>query len=152
VRERRVPLADRLAPRDERFAVWVPGVSTLIAVPFAVGFYLSQDVRLALAFAGIPVFFGAMYLGPTFSLTQALAPLRMRAVASAFMLFLINLIGLGLGPQMVGISSDLLAPRLEEESLRGSLVLTVLFNLWSGAHYFLAARTLRADLAGATTR
>ena len=58
----------------------------------------------ALLFAGIPVFFGAMYLGPTFSITQALAPLRMRAVASAFLLFLINLIGLGLGPQVVGIA------------------------------------------------
>lgn len=139
-------LADRLAPRDVRWALWVPGISTLIAVPFSVAFYLWPDVRVALAIAGIPVFFGAMYLGPTFSITQALAPLRMRAVASAFMLFLLNLIGLGLGPQIVGIASDLLAPRLEAESLRGALALVVIFNLWSGAHYFLGARTLRADL------
>lgn len=145
-------LTDRLAPRDARFQLWVPGVATLVAVPFAVGFYLGSDVRMALAVAGIPVFFGAMYLGPTFSITQALAPLRMRAVASAFLLFLINLIGLGLGPQMVGIASDLLAPRLAEDSLRGALVLTVAINLWSGLHYFLGARTLRADLAGTATR
>ena len=82
----------------------MPGISTLIAVPFSLAFYLWPDVRGALAFAGIPVFFGAMYLGPTYSITQALAPLRMRAVASAFLLFLINLIGLGLGPQVVGIA------------------------------------------------
>jgi hypothetical protein len=145
-------LADRLAPRDARWALWVPGVSTLVAVPFAVSFYLWQDVRVALALAGIPVFFGAMYLGPTFSITQALAPLRMRAVASAFLLFLINLIGLGLGPQAVGIASDALAPRLEEESLRGALVGMVALNLWSGLHYFLGARTLRAELAGAAGR
>ena len=103
-------LADRLTPRDVRWNLWVPGVATLVAVPFAVSFYLWSDVRVALALAGIPVFFGAMYLGPTFAITQALAPLRMRAVASAFLLFLINLIGLGLGPQVVGIASDLLAP------------------------------------------
>jgi MFS family permease len=139
-------LADRLAPRDVRWALWVPGISTLIAVPFAVAFYLWPDLRVALAFAGIPVFFGAMYLGPTFSITQALAPLRMRAVASAFMLFLLNLIGLGLGPQVVGIASDLLAPRLAGESLRGALSLVVVFNFWSAAHYFLGARTLRAEL------
>jgi MFS family permease len=145
-------LADRLTPRDARWALWVPGVSTLIAVPFAVAFYLWQDVRVALALAGIPVFFGAMYLGPTFSITQALAPLRMRAVASAFLLFLINLIGLGLGPQVTGIASDLLAPRLAEESLRGALVGMVALNLWSGLHYFLGARTLRAELAGAAGR
>ena len=105
-------LADRLTPRDVRWSLWVPGVATLVAVPFAMSFYLWSDVRMALALAGIPVFFGAMYLGPTFAITQALAPLRMRAVASAFLLFLINLIGLGLGPQVVGIASDLLAPRL----------------------------------------
>ena len=139
-------LTDRLSPRDARFRLWVPGVSTLVAVPFAVFFYSWPDVRVALALAGIPVFFGAMYLGPTFALTQALAPLRMRALASAFLLFLINLIGLGLGPQMVGIASDLLAPRLGHDSLRGALVLMVTFNLWSGLHYFLGARTLRADL------
>jgi MFS family permease len=139
-------LADRLSPRDVRWTLWVPGVSTLIAVPFSIAFYLWPTVEVALAIAGIPVFLGAMYLGPTFSITQALAPLRMRAVASAFMLFLLNLIGLGLGPQIVGIASDLLAPHLEGESLRGALALVVIFNFWSGAHYFLGARSLRADL------
>ena len=145
-------LADRWMPRDARWAMWVPGISTLVAVPFAIAFYLSPDVRTAILFVGIPVFFGAMYLGPTFSITQALAPLRMRAVASAFLLFLINLIGFGLGPQAVGILSDVLAPRYEEESLRGALVVMVSLNFWSGLHYFLGARTLRADLAGAATR
>jgi MFS family permease len=145
-------LSDRLATRDVRYSLWVPGVSTFVAVPFAFAFYLWPDPRVALAFAGIPVFFGAMYLGPTFALTQALAPLRMRAVASAFLLFMLNLIGLGLGPQGVGIASDLLAPQLAEDSLRGALALTVLLNLWSGAHYFLGTRTLAADLAGAETR
>ncbi len=145
-------LTDRLTPRDVRWNLWAPGVSTLVAVPFAVSFYLWSDVRVALALAGIPVFFGAMYLGPTFAITQALAPLRMRAVASAFLLFLINLIGLGLGPQMVGIASDLLAPSLQGDSLRGSLVMMVTFNLWSGLHYFLGARTLKDDLDGAAAR
>ncbi len=145
-------LSDRLTPRDARFSLWVPGVSTLVAVPFAMSFYLWSDVRVALALAGVPVFLSAMYLGPTFAITQALAPLRMRAVASAFLLFLINLIGLGLGPQIVGVASDLLASRLEQDSLRGALVLTVMFNLWSGLHYFLGARTLRADLAGTAAR
>jgi MFS family permease len=145
-------LTDRLRTRDVRWSLWVPGISTLLAVPFAVFFYLWPDVRVVLPLGVVPVLFGAMYLGPTFAITQALAPLRMRAVASAFLLFLLNLIGMGLGPWMVGIGSDLLEPRLEEESLRGALVLTVLFNLWSGLHYFIGARTLRADLAGVAAR
>jgi MFS family permease len=145
-------LTDRWGRRDVRWSMWVPGISTLIAVPFAVAFYLWPDVRTALFFGGVPVFFGAMYLGPTYSITQALAPLRMRAMASAFLLFLINLIGLGLGPQLVGVVSDLLSSRLGEESLRWALVLTVAINVWSGVHYFLGARTLRVELDGVTTR
>jgi MFS family permease len=145
-------LTDRLRPRDVRWSLWVPGVSTLVAVPFSLFFYLGSDLRVVLALATIPVFFGAMYLGPTFALTQALAPLRMRAVASAFLLFLINLIGLGLGPQMVGIGSDLLAAKLEEDSLRGALAITVTINVWSGLHYFLGARTITADLGAAAAR
>jgi MFS family permease len=145
-------LADRLMPRDVRWSLWVPGISTLVAVPFSVFFYLGSDVRVVLPVATVPVFFGAMYLGPTFALTQALAPLRMRAVASAFLLFLLNLIGMGLGPQMVGVASDLLSPSFERESLRAALVITVTFNLWSGLHYFLGARTLAADLGGAAGR
>jgi hypothetical protein len=49
-------LADRLTPRDVRWNLWVPGVSTLFAVPFAVSFYLWSDARVALALAGVPVF------------------------------------------------------------------------------------------------
>ena len=146
-------LADRLGPRDARWALWVPGVSTLIAVPFAIAFYLVARRAHGALFAGIPVFFGAMYLGPTFSITQALAPLRMRAVASAFLLFLINLIGLGLGPQVVGISQRRCWRRASSRSrcaARWSAMVSV--NLWSGVHYFLGARSLRADLAGAATR
>ena len=54
--------------------------------------------------------------------------------------------------QLVGILSDLLRPSYAEESLRYALVLTVVINVWSGVHYFLGARTLRAELDGVATR
>ena len=88
-----------------------------------------------------------MYLGPTFAMTQTLVPARMRATAAAILLFTINIIGLGLGPQGVGILSDLLAPTFGNESLRYALLITVVgFAIWSVFHYTLAARTLREDL------
>ena len=90
---------------------------------------------------------GAMYLGPTFAITQALVKLRMRAVASAILLFIINLIGLGLGPQTVGIASDILEPSYSIESIRYALLsVVVIRSAWSVLHYVLAARTLQEDL------
>jgi hypothetical protein len=88
-----------------------------------------------------------MYLGPTFAMTQSLVPASMRATAAAILLFVINIIGLGLGPQGVGILSDLLAPVFGIESLRYALLITIVsFAIWSVFHYMIAARTLREDL------
>jgi hypothetical protein len=66
------------------------------------------------------------------------------------LLLILNLIGMGVGPQFVGILSDLLAPRFGVESIRWALLVTIVIGaLWSAVHYFLAARTLREDLASA---
>jgi hypothetical protein len=89
---------------------------------------------------------GGMYLGPSFAMTQALVTLRMRAVASAILLFMLNIIGMGLGPYFVGIFSDLLSPSYGISSLRFALCIAVLANLWAAVHYFLGANSLRKDL------
>ena len=70
----------------------------------------------------------------------------MRALASAVVLFVINLIGLGLGPQMVGILNDVLAGRFGDASVRYSLLIVVATNLWAASHALRAARWLRSDL------
>ena len=140
-------LGDRLAPRDMRWYVWVPGIATILAVPIGFAFYMLPNPYWALAF-GIPqAIVGPMYLGPTFAMTQSLVRPHMRAMASAILLFILNLIGLGLGPQFVGFLSDQLVPTYGEESLRYALVWVVCVgSTWSAVHYFLAARTLRQDL------
>jgi hypothetical protein len=71
----------------------------------------------------------------------------MRALVAALLLFVINLIGLGLGPLVVGLLSDLLKPAYAEESVRYALFWVVLIGAaWSTLHYLLAARTLSRDL------
>jgi MFS family permease len=142
-------LGDKLAPRDRRFYMWVPGISTAVGLPFAAGLYLWPDRYGALMFAAPAALLGAMYLGPTFAMAQGLSRPHMRALVSAILLFIINLVGLGLGPQAVGLLSDLLRPAYGVESVRYALLFVVLAGAgWSTLHYALAARTLRADLAG----
>jgi predicted MFS family arabinose efflux permease len=140
-------LADRVGQRDARWYVWVPAIATLIFVPCAVVFYLWPDGRQALLLYAPAAVLSGMYLGPTFAMTQALVKPQMRAMASAVLLFILNLIGLGLGPLAVGAISDALEPRLGIESVRYALLSVVVFGaLWSSLHYFLAARTLNQDL------
>ena len=143
-------VGDWLARRgDPRWYMWVPAVATLATVPFVLGFYLWPSGYVALLFHVPTSIASAMWLGPTFATTQNLAPLRMRATASALLLLIVNLIGLGMGPWAVGALSDALAVGLGVEAIRYALLGVVLAgSLWSAVHYFLAARTLRADLAG----
>lgn len=142
-------LGDRLALRDRRWYVWLPACATLIAIPFSVFFYLWSDYRVAMIVAIVPAFLGAYYLAPTFALTQAMVGLRMRAMAASIMLFVINLIGLGLGPQLTGVLSDVLNTNtsLGAESLRWALVCVLMVNIAAAACYFIASKDLREDLA-----
>ena len=79
-------------------------------------------------------------------MTQGLVTLRMRAVASAILLFVLNIIGMGLGPYFIGVASDFLSPTYGIDSLRYALCLAVFANLWAAGHYFVGAKSLRQDL------
>ncbi len=140
-------IADVLIKRDQRWMAWVVVAGKGGLVPFLVVFFLMQDFVPALLVYLIPAFFGGFYLAPTAAMIQSLVPPEMRAVASAIGLFVLNIIGLGFGPQGVGIVSDLLSDEYGKESLRYSLMIFSTVNLWCAYHYFLAARTLTEDIA-----
>ena len=139
-------LADRLGERDPRWYLRIVALGIVIAWPFSVGAFLAESVPLALALLVVPVLLGNFYQATTFSQTQGLVGLRMRAVAAAVLLFIINIIGLGLGPTVVGVLADALHERFGVESLRYALVLCSLVNLWSAVHYYVGANYLAEDL------
>jgi len=122
-------LADRFGARDTRWYLWIVSVALLAGIPFAVATYLVPSAYAALWCLVLPVMFGNFYQATTFSQTQGLVGLRMRAVAAAILLFILNIIGLGLGPQAVGILSDLLRPQYGDESLRYALLAAGLVNI-----------------------
>jgi MFS family permease len=141
-------LADRLSRRtnDRRWYLWIPGLATLIMVPFQFSSYLGTDRTFVMPSFVVMTFFAAVFFGPSFAMTQALATLRMRSVATSVLLFVQTLIGQGIGPSLVGFVSDRLNPSLGTSSLRYALVIVGLVNLWAAVHYLLGARTLRQDL------
>lgn len=142
-------MGDRLGTRDQRWYLWLPGLAILASLPFSYYAYTTDNPYAALWTLAVPFALGAYYLGPTFSMTQGLVGLRMRALASSILLFILNIIGMGLGPQFTGVASDLLNAwtDLGADSLRWALVLCLTFNLVSAAMYLAAGKTIRADLA-----
>lgn len=85
--------------------------------------------------------------GPTFALLQRLVADEMRATTLAVVMLLANLIGMGLGPQLVGLLSDALTPLAGRDSLRYSMLTLSLVALWGGWHFWRVAATVQADLS-----
>ena len=141
-------MSDRMANNtgDKTWYVWIPFISTLLAIPFALITFLLMPTGVTAAFSYLlPVFAGGWHLAPCIASTHFLVGIRMRAMASAVLLFVLNLIGLGLGPMLTGFVSDYLTPSYGDNALRYAMSITVMVNLWCALHYYWATRTIRAD-------
>lgn len=140
-------LADRLGTRDARWYMWLPVIGTLCAMPLTYAFVLWPSLFPGIYFSLPAAFFGNCYTGATFAMAQALAKPRMRTLSAAMVLFSMNLLGMGLGPFVIGFMNDTLGPRFGTEAIRYSLLIIGLPHLVAAVMNLRAARTLRADLA-----
>lgn len=140
-------LADRWAATDLRGRAFVPAIAMFAAFPFSFLIYLTDNQTIALAALCAPSVFGLMYQAPAFAITQSLATPMMRATAAAVLLFVINIIGLALGPLVTGVLSDALEPSFGADSLRYALLIVSCVLAWSGVHFWLSSRSLEDDVA-----
>lgn len=142
-------LSDKLSTKwnDRRWYMWVPGIATLVMVPFQFSSYLADDLRIVMPSFCVMMILASMFFGPSFAVSQTLATLRTRAVATSILLFVQTFVGLGLGPFLAGAVSDYLKPTVGlQDSMRYGLVIVGLVNLWAAAHYFRGARTIRENM------
>lgn len=140
-------LSDLFGARDARWYLWVVAVALAICVPIGTLALFVDNWGLSLILLAVPIGLGNFYQGTTFAQTQGLAPVRMRAMAAAILLFLLNFIGFVFGPPAVGLISDQLVADFGADSLKWALILCGFVNLWSAFHYWLAGRYLPADMA-----
>lgn len=142
-------LTDRLARRSQRWYALFPAITITVTVPLTFLVFLAEDTGV-MFLAYIPYeMLGATWLGASLAVAHSMVGLRQRAVASAVLFFLINLIGLGLGPLLVGGFSDLLRPGLGDAgALRFAIIVTaVTAKLACVVHFLLAARSIESDVA-----
>jgi MFS family permease len=143
-------LSDKLSTRrnDRRWYMWVPGIATLVMVPFQFVAYLTGELHISITSFCVMIVLASMFFGPSFAVAQGLGTLRTRAVATSLLLLVQTLVGLGLGPLVAGILSDHLKPIVgDHDSLRWALASIGVVNLWAAAHYFIGARSIRQDWA-----
>ncbi|MCG8413923.1 MAG: MFS transporter [Pseudomonadales bacterium] len=141
-------VTDKLKQRtgDTTWYMWIPFISTVLAIPFALNTFLIMPNGYYSVYSYLfTSFCGGWYLAPCIASTHFLVGIRMRALGSAVLLFMLNLIGLGLGPMLTGFTSDFLTPQFGDDALRYAMSLTVMVNVWCAIHYWFAAKTIKQD-------
>jgi predicted MFS family arabinose efflux permease len=131
-------MADRLSARHPGWRAWVVVAAYAIALPMATLAFLADSAYATIGLYVLPAMLAGAYIGPGFAIIQSHVPLRMRSVAAAINLFILNIIGLGIGPFSVGLISDLTADTAGVESLRYGLLAMIPVGLWGALHYLRA--------------
>jgi MFS family permease len=150
-------LSDRLSQRDSSWQLKVAAVGVFISLPIQAVFLLWPEqygwqlggVSLPAAALFLPFtsFFNAFSLGPSFAAVQNLVAPQLRSQAVAMLLLATNLIGMGLGPLLVGVLSDALTPAIAEQAIRYALLCSLVMVALGGAMFWRAGNHYRRELA-----
>ena len=140
-------LTTRYASNREKLQMKIVAVIVALCSVFHILCYLSTNKYWALLFVSVVV--GCLIpivQAPVYAAIQSLVQERMRAVALAFIFMFSNLIGLGLGPLIVGIFSDAFSELFDEESLRYALIVFSPGYMWCAIHSWKASTTIEEDI------
>ncbi|MGF0237406.1 spinster family MFS transporter [Rhodococcus sp. IEGM1300] len=149
-------LTDRMARRDAGWQIGVPLLGTLISIPFALAYFLwpqgtafhigSIAVPQAFMFYSVFAFFGVWWATPCLSAITHLFPATRLAQATAIFVMSMTLLGVGVGPLLVGMLSDFFVPTLGSESLRYALASSVSLLVLASVFLILALPRYRQQI------
>jgi MFS family permease len=142
-------LADRWARRDSMHYVSLIAIPQVAAAPVLIAGLFWPGLTGAMALITIATFINAVSVAPTWAAVQALATDATRATAVALGFLIVTLIGLGAGPLLVGITSDVLngSGMPSSEALRWGMVVAVMPSLIGAALVWRARRYAREEMA-----
>ena len=159
------PWADRLSRRDKKLMLWLPAWAYLVTAPAMTLAYASNSLAVLVGLSFVGQMAATIYLGPTFGALHNMVEPRMRATAVAIMFMVVSLVGIGLGPVLVGVMSDYASHTFYGAELakcggtaaaacsdatfaglRIAMIAASLLYLWPAFHYFRAGSALRESL------
>jgi MFS family permease len=139
-------LSRRFAAAGGDHDMMICAVMCAMAVPFALAALTVSNLWCSMTLFAVSLIFGTAWNGPTFSAVSSIVHAKSRATAVAVTLFIISVVGLGLGPLSVGFVSDYLHSATNaSDGLRWALMLVSLSAAIAIPAFLMAHRTIRAD-------
>ena len=138
-------LADRLGSSDRGWYAKLPAIAWLISIPaWGLGL-LAPNLWIAWPLLLVGSAVNILWLGPIVTAVQHLVPRAMRSTASASFLLINNLIGLGVGPWLMGRLSDGLEATHGANALRDAAVACLGFYLLAALLVVLSLGSLKGS-------
>ena len=140
-------VASRLAKIGAKQPIFLCAGVQVAAAPFYALVLLAANPTAALLWLIVPACVGVMQGPVLFATIQGVAEVRTRAVASALMILIINLISGIIGPQSVGIASDFLTGSLGNDALGVALLfIAIVCSLGAAGFFYMASKSIEQDL------
>lgn len=139
--------ASRFAAKNEVLQLKAMAAVLFAFIPLYIGIYLSPNIYVVFALMLVGAFMYSCIFGPIFAMIQEIVAPDMRAMSVAILLLFANLVGMGLGPVIVGVVSDVLTPVFSSEALRYALLMWTPGYLWAIFHLIRAGRYVQAEIA-----
>lgn len=136
---------DRFVHRWKQAYALIPAASLVLAIPFYIGFISAPTWQIALVFLLGPYVFNFFYLSSSVTLVQEEVRADQRVTSGALLLLIMNLMGMGIGPTLVGAASDFFHAGHPHNSLQLALWLLVPFYVVAIAIFLWLARVLRRE-------
>jgi MFS family permease len=164
---------DLLARKDRRWYVWGPAIGLVLTTPlFILGFMQSSVTAMIfiLIAAHVTMF---VYYTPTLGLAANMVGASMRGTSAWLASLVLGLVGVGIGPTVVGMLSDFFAQQAfgagdfkaacpggqafqpafatacsnaSADGVKHAVMAIALVCLWAALHFVIASRRLREDL------
>ena len=139
-------LADKWGARNIRAYGWLPAIAMSVTLPLGVWSYWVHSVEANLILSTIYLLFIGIYLGPSFSIAQTLAPINMRAMSTALFFFILNMVALGGGPTFAGWLIDVYKDTYSDlDAMRMAMTVTHLVFIPALISFLIVSRILPRD-------
>lgn len=136
----------KAAVRDPRAFLTLPALNMVV---------FAAALLLAVWTSSLPIVYAAVFvaaftqfylMGPFFAVVQRLAPLRGRAVATAFFFFILSIWGIGFGPLYIGAMNDLFRGAYgDAQGLQMALMTLPVISVIAAAIAFFGRNAIRRD-------
>ena len=142
-------LSDWMGRKDVRWRIYVSAICSILAFPGVLLFVFAKSLFVCTVGFTIVSMMSPVHVGPIVGATHSVVKVGMRAFSTSIVYLISELIGLGLGPFLIGVFNDHYAYRLGTAAIRYSMSTAAITTLVGGLLFIVAAQFFQRDMTRA---